>query len=47
MGVRNAWIAERLAMGGESNVTVALRRVRESKGLMRRLVKLEKDLGST
>jgi len=32
-------------MGGESNVTVALRRVRESKGLMRRLVKLEKDLG--
>jgi hypothetical protein len=44
-GVRNAWIAERLAMGGESNVTVALRRVRESKGLMRRLVKLEKDLG--
>ena len=44
-GVRNAWIAERLAMGSESNVTVALRRVRESKGLMRRLVRLEKDFG--
>jgi hypothetical protein len=44
-GVRNAWIAERFAMGGESNATVALRRVRESKGLMRRLAKLEKDFG--
>ena len=44
-GVRNAWIAERLAMGSESNVTVALRRVRDSKGLARRLAKLENDLG--
>ncbi len=45
-GVRNGWIADRLAMGHEGNVTVALRRVRESPKLMRRLAKLERELGS-
>jgi hypothetical protein len=30
--VRNGWLAERLAMNHEVNVTAALRRVRESKG---------------
>jgi putative transposase len=43
-GVRNAWLADRLGMGHEGNVTVALRRVRESPGLTRRLGKLEKEL---
>lgn len=43
-GVRNAWLADRLGMGHEGNVTVALRRVRESKGLVRRLAKLEREL---
>ena len=36
-GVRNAWVAERLGMGAEGNVTRALRRVREDKGLEKRL----------
>ncbi|MBK1829075.1 transposase [Haloferula rosea] len=44
-GVRNRWIADRLGMGHEGNVTVALRRVRESKALTRQLGKLEKELG--
>jgi REP element-mobilizing transposase RayT len=43
-GVRNAWVAERLGMGTEGNVTRALRRVRESKGLTRRLAKLKREL---
>jgi REP element-mobilizing transposase RayT len=43
-GVRNAWVAARLGMGGEANVTVALRRVRESRGLTKRLRELEKKV---
>ena len=31
--MRNAWVAERLAMRHESNVTRAVRRVREEKEL--------------
>jgi len=44
-GVRNAWVAERLGMGGEANVTVALRRVRESRKLTRDLSELESAIG--
>ncbi len=43
-GVRNAWVAERLGMGHEANVTVALRRVRESKKLKRGFAKLEREI---
>lgn len=43
-GVRNAWVAERLSMGHEGNVTQALRRVREEKGLQAMLKKLERTL---
>lgn len=35
-GVRNAWVAERLTMRHEYNVTRAVRRVREEKGLAKR-----------
>ncbi|MEP4076600.1 hypothetical protein [Haloferula sp.] len=46
---RGKWLEEKsvlvsLGMGHEGNVTVALRRVRESKGLVRRLAKLEREL---
>lgn len=40
---RNAWFAERLGIGHEGNVTVALRPVRESKALICRLGKLERN----
>jgi hypothetical protein len=43
-GVANAWLVKRLGMNHEATVTVALRRVRESKILTRRLAKLEKEL---
>ena len=43
-GVRNAWLAERLGMNHEVNVTAALRRVRESKELGKRLARLEKEI---
>ena len=44
-GAGNAWVAERLAMGHEGNVTRAVRRVRGSKALGKRLRELEKLLG--
>jgi len=40
-GVRNAWVASRLAMGHEVMVTRAVRRVRESPALGKRLAELE------
>jgi len=40
-GVRNAWVASRLAMGHEVMVTRAVRRVRESRELGKRLAELE------
>ena len=40
-GVSNVWVAERLAMGHEGNVTRALRRVRESQPLSEQLQALE------
>jgi len=43
-GVKNAWVAERLAMGHEGNVTQALRRIREDKLQQRTLVKLRQTL---
>lgn len=43
-GVRNAWLAERLGMNHEVNVTAALRRVRESRDLTKRLVRLEREM---
>ncbi len=43
-GVRNAWVAERLAMGTEGNVTRALRRVREEQALIRKRKKCEQML---
>ena len=43
-GVRNAWVAERLGMGTEGNVTRALRRVREEKKLGRKLKECERML---
>lgn len=45
-GVRNAWVAERLGMGGAANVTVALRRVRESRGLAKRLRELQAGIAA-
>jgi len=35
-GVKNAWVADRLAMRHEFNVTRAVKRVREEKGLRSR-----------
>lgn len=43
-GVKNAWVAERLAMGHEGNVTQAVRRVREDTQLQKALVKLRRTL---
>jgi REP element-mobilizing transposase RayT len=40
-GVRNAWVADRLGMGTEGNVTRALRRAREEKSLGRKLKECE------
>jgi hypothetical protein len=45
-GVRNGWVAARLGLGSESNVTVALRRVRESRELTKKLAELEEAVGS-
>ena len=39
----NGWIAKRLGMGHSSNVSNALRKVREDRSLMRRLRKLERQ----
>jgi hypothetical protein len=43
-GVRNAWVSERLGMGTEGNVTRALRKVRESQKLKKRLRECEQML---
>ena len=43
-GVRNAWVADRLGMGTEGNVTRALRQVREERRLGRKLRKCERML---
>ncbi|WP_234045627.1 hypothetical protein, partial [Haloferula rosea] len=43
-GVRNAWVADRLGMGTEGNVTRAVRRVREEKRLGRMLKDCERML---
>ena len=40
-GVRNAWVASRLAMGHEVMVTRAVRRVRERRELGKKLADLE------
>ncbi len=40
-GVRNAWVASRLAMGHEVRVTRAVRQLRESPALGKRLAELE------
>ena len=40
-GVRNGWVAARLAMGHEVAVTRAVRRIRESRDLAKRLAGLE------
>jgi len=45
IGVRSAWVTKRLRMGGEATVTVALRRVRESKKLTRHDAGLEQAAG--
>ena len=46
-GVRNGWVASRLAMGHEVAVTRAVRRIRESRDLAKRLAGLEaKVLGA-
>ncbi len=43
-GVLNAWVAERLSVGHVGNVMLAVRRVREEKGLQAMLKKLERTL---
>ena len=43
-GVRNAWVADRLGMGTEGNVTRALRQGREERRLGRNLKKCERML---
>jgi hypothetical protein len=40
-GVKNRWVAERLGMGHEGNVTRALRRVTENRARQTNLSKLE------
>jgi len=42
--VKNAWVADRLAMGHEGNVTQAVRLVREDAGLQKTLAKLRRTL---
>jgi len=42
--VKNAWVADRLAMGHEGNVTQGVRRVREDAGLQKALVKVRRTL---
>ena len=43
-GVRNAWVADRLGMGTEGNVTRALREVTDERRLGRKLRKCERML---
>jgi hypothetical protein len=45
-GVKNRWVAERLAMGHEGNVTRAIRRVNEHPARRTNLAKLEAMLVS-
>ncbi|MCU0796203.1 MAG: transposase [Akkermansiaceae bacterium] len=45
-GVKNRWVADRLGMGVEGNVTIALRRVRESGELKKKFEKLEEVLSA-
>jgi len=42
--VKNAWVADRLAMGHEGNVTQALRRVRQDAQLQKAFMKLRRTL---
>jgi len=46
-GARNAWMAERLGIGGEAKVAVASRRVRESRQRTRKLAGLGAPVGGS